>query len=91
MQDSNSYQFAWLKKDFHYHTKLRTAYMAKLIIVAILVAAAIAFAVCLAKKNLKLKDVGGLAFVRQLFQLLTIVFPQLFLSGSSPSALLSIS
>jgi hypothetical protein len=49
------WQFAWLKKEFHYHTKLRAAYMAKLIIVSILVAAAVAFAVCLQVK----KDVGG--------------------------------
>jgi len=49
-------EFAWLKKEFHYHTKLRGAYMAKLIIVSILVAAAVAFAVCLQVK----KDAGAI-------------------------------
>lgn len=50
-------EFAWLKKDYHYHTMLRKAYMAKLIIVSILVIAAIAFAICLVSETKK--DAGG--------------------------------
>lgn len=40
-------EFAWLKKDYRFHTQLRTAYITKIVIVTILVVAAIAFAVCL--------------------------------------------
>jgi len=40
-------EFAWLRKDFREHTKIRRAYMAKVIIATILVIAAIAFGICL--------------------------------------------
>jgi len=40
-------EFRWLRKDFPYHSRLRTSYMTKALIVTVMVAASIAFGVLL--------------------------------------------